>query len=84
MFKLQLDAKQAEKPGVPALVAASIFVGLSGWMLYSAFTSPLLNTVTMPVIGKVAAPLVWLVFIIIVTLIYAAWTARQKAQRGAK
>ena len=60
VFKLQLDRRRAEKPGVPALIAAAIFVGLSGWMLYSAFTNPLLNTVELPGVGKVSSPLVWL------------------------
>jgi hypothetical protein len=40
--------------------------------------SPLLNTVTLPGIGKVASPLVWLGFIVLVTLIYAAWSARRR------
>ena len=75
VFKLQLDHRRTEKPGVAALVAATIFVGLSGWMLYSEFTNPLLNTVTLPGVGKVSSPLVWLVFIALVTVIYAAWRA---------
>jgi basic amino acid/polyamine antiporter, APA family len=75
VFKLQFDRRQTEKPGVQALVAATIFVGLAAWMLYYAFTSPLLNTVTLPVVGKVPAPVVWLVFIVLITVIYAAWTA---------
>ncbi|MEO8553635.1 MAG: APC family permease, partial [Kofleriaceae bacterium] len=75
VFKLQFSTAYKEKPGAPALVAATIFVALSGWMLYFAFTSPLLNTVTLPVVGKVAAPLVWLVFIALVSAIYAAWVA---------
>ncbi|HEU4729153.1 MAG TPA: APC family permease [Kofleriaceae bacterium] len=79
VFKLQLDKRQAEKPGVSALVAAAIFVGLAAWMLYFAFTSPILNTVQLPVVGKVASPLVWLVFIVLVTVIYAAWTARRRS-----
>jgi APA family basic amino acid/polyamine antiporter len=81
VWKLQLDRRQAEKPGVPALIAAAIFVALSGWMLYEAFTNPLLNTATFPVVGKVAAPVVWLVFIALITLIYAAWSgwARRRA-----
>ncbi len=75
VFKLQLDARQTEKPGPSALVAATVFVGLAGWMLYFAFTSPLLNTVQLPVVGKVSSPLVWLVFIALVTLLYAGWVA---------
>jgi APA family basic amino acid/polyamine antiporter len=77
VFKLQLDRRQAEKPGVPALIAAAIFVGLSGWMLYYEFTSPMLNTVELPVVGKVAAPLVWLVFVVAITVVYAAWGRRR-------
>jgi APA family basic amino acid/polyamine antiporter len=75
VFKLQFDRSRADKPGIPALIAAAIFVGLSGWMLYFAFTSPLLNTVNLPWLGKVSSPLVWLVFIVIVTLIYGGWKA---------
>jgi APA family basic amino acid/polyamine antiporter len=85
VFKLQFDRRQAEKPGVPALIAATIFVGLSGWMLYFEFTSPLLNTVDLPGVGKVAAPLVWLVFVAAITVVYAAWGARRRgaaASRG--
>jgi basic amino acid/polyamine antiporter, APA family len=80
VFKLQLDKRQVEKPGIPALIAATIFIGLAGLMLYFAFTSPLLNTVELPVVGKVAAPLVWLVFIAVITVGYAAWTARRRAK----
>jgi amino acid transporter len=75
VFKLQFDRSRTDKPGAPALIAAAIFVVLSGWMLYFAFTSPLLNTVNLPWLGKVSSPLVWLVFIAIVTLIYAGWKA---------
>lgn len=75
VFKLQLDPRQAEKPGVAALIAAAIFVGLSGWMLVSAFTNPLLNSVTLPGVGKVWSPLVWLAFVALVTIVYAAWRA---------
>jgi APA family basic amino acid/polyamine antiporter len=85
VFKLQFDRRQAEKPGVAALIAATIFVGLSGWMLYSAFANPLLNTVELPVVGNVSSPLVWLVFIAAITVVYAAWGARRRgaaASRG--
>jgi len=85
VFKLQLDRRQAEKPGIVALIAAAIFVGLAGWMLYSDFTSPLLNTVDLPGVGKIAAPLVWLVFVAAITVVYAAWGARRRgaaASRG--
>jgi basic amino acid/polyamine antiporter, APA family len=78
VFKLQFDERQTEKPGAAALIAAAIFVVLSGNTLYFAFTSPLLNTVTLPGIGKVSSPLVWLVFIALVTVIYAAWSARRR------
>jgi amino acid transporter len=83
VFKLQLDRRQAEKPGIPALIAATIFVGLAGLMLYFAFTSPLLNTVKLPVVGSVSSPLVWLVFIGLVTVVYAAWSARRGARAPA-
>ena len=78
VWKLQLDPRQTEKPGTPALIAAAIFVALSGWMLYAAVTNPLLNTATFPVVGKIAAPVVWLAFIILVTAIYAAWMAARR------
>jgi hypothetical protein len=46
-------------------------------MLYFAFTSPLLDTVKLSVVGRVLAPLVWLVFIGLGTAVYAAWSARR-------
>src|SRR5262245_32786359 len=55
------------------LLAAAAFAGGAAWMLYFAFTSPLLNTAEVPGIGKVPAPLVWLVFVIVVTAIYYTW-----------
>jgi basic amino acid/polyamine antiporter, APA family len=79
VWKLQFDKRQVEKPGVAALIAATIFVGLAAWMLYFAFTSPLLNTTTLPLVGKVSAPLVWLAFIILITLGYAAWSGFRRA-----
>jgi APA family basic amino acid/polyamine antiporter len=85
VFKLQFDRRQADKPGVVALIAATIFVGLSGWTLYSDFTNPFLNTVDLPGVGKVAAPLVWLAFVVLITVVYAAWGARRRgaaASRG--
>lgn len=81
VFKLQFGQRATEKPGIPAVIAATIFVGLSGWMLYFAFTSPLLNTVTLPGVGKVSAPLVWLVFIALITVVYAAWGKRRATVR---
>jgi APA family basic amino acid/polyamine antiporter len=75
VFKLQLDRTRTEKPGVVAMIAAAIFVALAALMLYYAVASPLLNTVTLPGVGKVASPLVWLAFIVLVTLVYAAWSA---------
>jgi APA family basic amino acid/polyamine antiporter len=78
VFKLQFDRRQTDKPGASALVAAAIFVGLSGWMLFVEFTSPTFNKVTLPGLGTVSAPLVWLAFIVIVALVYAGW----KALRG--
>jgi uncharacterized membrane protein HdeD (DUF308 family) len=79
VFKLQFDARQTEKPGPVAMVAAAIFVVLAGWMLYFAFSSPILNTVTVPWIGQVSAPLVWLVFIVLVTVVYAVRRSRTPA-----
>ena len=78
VFKLQFDPRQAEKPGIVPLIAATIFVALSAWMLYFTFTSPLLNSADLPYIGKVSAPLVWLVFVGLVTIIYAAWVAARR------
>lgn len=78
VFKLQLDPKQEDKPGAPALVAAGVFVVLAGWMLYFSFTSPILNSAELPVVGKVSLPLLWLGFISLVTVIYAAWTGTHR------
>ncbi|HSD88205.1 MAG TPA: APC family permease [Kofleriaceae bacterium] len=75
VFKLQLDPAQKEKPGVVALIAATVFVGLAGWMLYFSFTSPILNSAELPVLGKVSLPLIWLVFISLVAVAYAIWVA---------
>ncbi|HEX3478254.1 MAG TPA: amino acid permease [Kofleriaceae bacterium] len=85
VFKLQFDRRQTEKPGVPALIAAVIFIGLAGLMLFYEFTSPLLNTVELPLVGKVSSPLVWLAFVVAITVVYAAWGARRRgaaASRG--
>lgn len=83
VFKLQFDRRRTEKPGAAALIAAAIFVVLSAWMLYFAFTSPLLNTVELPVVGKISAPLVWLAFIVLVTVVYAAWPKRRAVAASA-
>lgn len=77
VFKLRLDPAQVEKPGRGALAAAAVFVGLSGWTLYFAFTSPLLNTVAVPGLGPVSAPVVWLGFVAVIAGLYAAWGARR-------
>jgi APA family basic amino acid/polyamine antiporter len=83
VFKLQFDPKQDEKPGVVAMACAAVFVMLAGWMLYFAFTSPILNSATLPLVGKVSLPLIWLGFISLVTIIYATWTrTRAPAPRG--
>jgi APA family basic amino acid/polyamine antiporter len=82
VFKLQFSREYPEKPGISALIAATIFVALSGWMLYFAFTSPILNSGTFPVIGKVSLPLVWLVFIGVVSAGYAAWVAVRHPRRA--
>ncbi len=73
VFKLQLDPAQKDKPGIPALIAATIFVGIAGWMLYFSFTSPILNSADLPVLGKVSLPLIWLGFIGLVSMAYASW-----------
>jgi basic amino acid/polyamine antiporter, APA family len=78
VLRLQFDRRYPEKPGIPALIGAVVFVVLSGWMLYFAFTSPILNTVQLPVVGKVSSPLVWLVFIALITFVYAAWSSRRR------
>jgi APA family basic amino acid/polyamine antiporter len=77
VFKLQFSKAYPEKPGVVALIAAAIFVALSTWMLYFAFTSPFLNSGTFPLIGKVSLPLVWLVFIGTMSAIYAVFARRK-------
>ncbi len=81
VFKLRFDSKQAEKPGVPAMVAAGIFVALAGWMLYFSFTSPILNSADLPLVGKRSLPLIWLGFIALVTVVYAVWTGTHRKRR---
>ena len=77
VFKLQFSREYPDKPGTLALIAAAIFVALAGWMLYFAFTSPILNSGTFPGIGKVSLPLILLALIGVVSAIYAAWIARR-------
>ncbi|HVV87164.1 MAG TPA: APC family permease [Kofleriaceae bacterium] len=83
VFKLRFDARTpaGDRPGVPALAAATVFCGLSGWMLYVAFTNPFLNSARLPAIGKVSAPLLWLVFVAILAVGYAAWAATRPRAR---
>jgi APA family basic amino acid/polyamine antiporter len=81
VFKLQFGRGQTAKPGVPAVIAATIFIGLASWMLYFSFTSPILNTAELPVVGKISLPLVWLGFIGLVTVTYAAWVAVKQPNR---
>jgi basic amino acid/polyamine antiporter, APA family len=85
VFKLQFrpapDARPDDKPGIPAVIAASIFVGLAAWMLYFSFTSPILNSADLPVVGKVSLPLIWLGFIGLVTAVYAVWVAVKHPDR---
>jgi APA family basic amino acid/polyamine antiporter len=81
VFKLQFSKAYKEKPGTAALICAGVFIALACWMLYFAFTSPILKTVTFPWIGKQSAPLVWLVFIAVVSAIYAAWVAVRHPDR---
>lgn len=82
VFRLRWDARtpREDRPGLPALLAATIFVGLSGWMLYFAFTSPLLNVVHLPGVGAVSAPLVWITFVGAITVVYALWSATRRAR----
>ena len=82
VFKLRFDGRTPadDRPGLGALVAATIFVGLSGWMLYFAFTSPLLNVVRLPGVGAVSAPLVWIVFVAAITVVYAVWQGARRAR----
>ncbi|MFT3691771.1 MAG: APC family permease [Kofleriaceae bacterium] len=76
VFKLYLTERGDNRPTIGAMLAATVFVGLSGWMLYFSFTSPILKTVHLPYVkDPVPAPAVWLVFIVIVSLGYAAWVA---------
>jgi APA family basic amino acid/polyamine antiporter len=75
VVRMQVDERFADRrPGVAPVAAALVFVVAAGWMLYFAFTSPILNTATVPGVGKVAAPLVWLVFVVLVTAGYFVWT----------
>jgi len=78
VFKLRFAPNRADRPGAPALVAAGVFVMLAGWMLYFSFTSPILNSAELPVVGKVSLPLLWLGFIALVTVVYAAWTGTHR------
>jgi amino acid transporter len=76
VVRMQIDGRFADRrPGPVPVAAALVFVLAAAWMLYFAFTSPLLNTATVPGLGKVAAPLVWLVFLLLVTGAYVVWTA---------
>ncbi|MEP6863096.1 MAG: amino acid permease [Deltaproteobacteria bacterium] len=74
VFKLQFSKAYKVKPGMVALICAGVFIALACWMLYFAFTSPFLNTTTL--FGhEFASPTIWLVFIAVVSAIYAAWVA---------
>ncbi len=75
VFRIRSDLRFANRrPSGTALWAAAAFVGTAAWMLYFAFTSPLLNAAEIPGFGKVAAPLVWLAFVMLVTVVYHMWT----------
>jgi APA family basic amino acid/polyamine antiporter len=81
VFKLQFGRGQHEKPGVVAVICATIFIGLASWMLYFSFTSPILNTAELPVVGKISLPLVWLGFCGLITVVYASWVAVKHPNR---
>src|SRR5262245_5941973 len=75
VIRIRFDERFANRrPDSAAVGAAVVFVVATAWMLYFAFTSPLLNTADVPGVGKVAAPLVWLVFVALVTVVYYMWT----------
>jgi hypothetical protein len=79
---MRFDARFASgRPSGTALAAAAVFAGGAAWMLYFAFTSPLLNTAEVPGVGKVPAPLVWLVFIVLVTVVYTTWSKAMSATK---
>ena len=44
VFKLRFSRAYRDAPGASALIAAAIFIALSGWMLCFAFSSPMLNS----------------------------------------
>jgi APA family basic amino acid/polyamine antiporter len=82
VIRMRFDARFASgRPSGTALAAAAVFAGGAAWMLYFAFTSPLLNTAEVPGVGKVPAPLVWLVFIVLVTVVYTTWSKAMSATK---
>jgi basic amino acid/polyamine antiporter, APA family len=82
VFKLRFTETGDNRPGIGSMIAAGLFVVLSCWMLYFAFTSPLLKTVHLPYkTDPVPAPLVWLVFIVLVSVGYAIWVSVRHPKR---
>ena len=77
VIKMQVtDAYADRRPGAVPVAAAVVFLAAAAWMLYFAFTSPILNTTKVPGIDEpVSSPLVWLVFLVVVTLAYVVWKA---------
>ncbi len=84
VFKLRMTQTGDNRPSVGAMICAAVFIVLSAWMLYFAFTSPILNTATFPLIGKVNAPLVWLGFIVVLSVSYGLWARRHTFPRDPK
>ena len=72
-----------EKPGIAALIARGVFVALVGLDAVLRVHEPAPQHRTFPWIGKVSLPLVWLVFIAVVSAIYAAWVAVRHPGRHA-
>jgi APA family basic amino acid/polyamine antiporter len=71
VFKLQLsDAYANDRPGPGALAAAVVFVAAACWSLYFFVTSPFFNKTTLPGLGTVSSPLLWLGFTVLVTTTY--------------
>jgi APA family basic amino acid/polyamine antiporter len=76
VFRLQLDRRFADvRPGPAPILGATIFAVASGWMLYQSATNPFLATATLPGGRHVASWIVWLVFVVLVTVAYVIWTA---------
>jgi APA family basic amino acid/polyamine antiporter len=76
VFRLQFDRRFADvRPGPGPILGASIFVVAAGWMLYQSATNPFLSQATLPGGKVVASWIVWLAFVVMVTVLYVIWTA---------